>query len=436
MTNAQGETLVFIWNEKDRYSRQIYLLDPSQFRPDLGKNRFNCENIPPRLLSIPTDNLELLPPDAKRIRNFDLSDARLQRAFQQIRNGGSSYREEADAAAYLKKNPIAKFDRTLNRMLTELYGVGFVSELYIERLSQIPANKFWMDTINASLNGTSEQIKEKLRGYVFIYVKGLYREVKAARGYDILVNYLRGLGATVIEYPVEPVESIKNAVGVKKLLDDQLKSGKNVFLISLSKGGVDSLLALSMLTSKLEGKERPQGYGKVDAVFSLSGIFEGSFMVDWVQANYPAKLESRHKAIFESEGLVAPPMTGLLALRSPQVREVMNTIQRNGLPQGTTYFNIVGALGGDGLAEKGTLIRKLQDDTYRAYIPEYGANDGYVEYPATEIPANLVKKLYVLPIKGTHTLVDGEYRGMKMADSQQVLVRSFVASMFKILEKK
>ncbi|MGE3261776.1 MAG: hypothetical protein AB7K68_08370 [Bacteriovoracia bacterium] len=435
--SMEGRDLLLLWDASDLYSREIYTLDTGTYtaRDTMNPQTYNCHSLPAKLSEVPKSDLTVLAKGAKSVGPFSLASARMQKSLDQIRNGATAYREETDAKSFLRKYPISNFTLETNRRLTAMYGVGFVSEIYAEIIASDPNNKAFSDLINGNLRSQASDLAAVKKNRTVIYVKGIGHELNNSKQYDVFVDNLRKGGVEVKIVKTHSWDTIDtNAAIVKRALEIELKKGKSLILIGLSKGGSESLLALSMLSKTLDAK--PAGYGKVEAYLGLSGVYGGSFLVDWA-GSLPQRLIMSHlmKDEYEKEGKKLPTIDGILDVKSEPVADVMKQVAHNGLPQETTYFSIVGAITGDGLAAKTSYIRSLQQDIIRAQLDGYGANDGYIEYPGTAVPKKLVKKSYIGSLNASHSLVDGTYQGQPVVGGPENVVNAISMAVFQILAK-
>jgi hypothetical protein len=304
-------------------------------------------------------------------------------------------------------------------------------------LAQDANNKAFSNLISQNLRVTREDLAPLIKNREVVYVKGLAHELSSAKKYDVLVDNLRTAGMAVKVVRTNSYDPIaKNAGIVRSALDMELRAGKNVILVGLSKGGSESLLALSMLTSKLEGKDKPAGYGKVEAYLGLSGVYGGSFLVDYA-GQMPQQLIFGQvlKNEYRNDGKTLPSLDGVLDIRSENMDSVMSQVARNGLPQETTYFSILGTIAGNGLAAKGNDIRRLQDELIRARLEKFGANDGYIEYPGTAIPQKLVRKSFAATMNSSHALVDGTFLNEPVVGGKDNVVNAISISVLQLISK-
>ena len=431
LSNTTGRELIFVWDERDHYQREVFALDTATYKP-LREKKFSCAKLPALVSDTDVPQLYLVKKEDKTIAGFDLTDSRLQKAFDQIRIGGNHFREENDAKEFVSKRPNLEFTRELNRKLTPMYGVGFVSEIYGAALDARPENKKFIGLVDDIIKKKKLKIPAKR---TVIYVKGLFQELKSSQKYDALIDHLKGLGIEVVVVQTLSSNGTRaNVFAILEVLERQLAKGKNVVMISLSKGGLESLAALSALNERIEGPKAFKGYGKVEAFLSLSGMYSGSFVVD-DSLNHPShpRMQEYMLKLYNSENLPPTSLVGLMDLYSPRVEKTFETIVKNGLPQKTVYVSVVATTGGNGLAGPG-FIRQLQDTWIRPYLEELGANDGYVEYPGTQIPRKFVKNAYEINVTGTHILVDGEYHGAKMLDGKPSAVHAILGAVFQLIE--
>jgi|GEM_PF-6105225 len=436
LSDSSGRSVMLLWKKADLYSREIFVLDSATYASDGRFVAYGCGNVP-ELSYIPEEHLKTLSPSATRLFGHDLKTARMRKALQQIRNGGSVYRDEMDAKAFLQKFPIPNFTLDINRRLTAMYGVGFVSEIYAETIESDANNRLFKDSIQRNFRLRPDAFNSVKKNREVIYVKGLGHELNSSRKYDVLIDNLRAAGVTVRVVQTNSYDTIAtNALLVKQALDMQLSKGKDIILVGLSKGGPESLLALSMLTSKLEGASRPAKYGKVEAYLGLSGVYAGSFLIDWGK-KFPQIIivGNSLRSEYSKEGRELPSLDGVLDIASDKIHSVMAEVRKNRLPQSTTYFSIVGTMPGNGLASQSSPVFQLQSELTRRTLKRYGANDGYIEYPGTAIPNTLVKKSFTVNVSGSHAIIDGTFQSFPMVRSEENVLSAISMSVFELISK-
>lgn len=361
--------------------------------------------------------------------------AEVQDAFEQVRRGASVYRgaSEATAALYLAAHPISEFTLELNRELTPKYGVGFVSEIYSQWILSKPKNSQFKDQMMAHARESgvlpSGFLAPRFKERHAIIIKGLGHELSFAKRYSILFENLTEMG---VQYTIVQTRSndplLTNSALVAQELRRVLDSGKDVILISLCKGAPESLLALSKVTAEREAQKSvgfPVPPTRVEAVLALSGAYGGSFVVDWVQ-HIPQWWFIKGKLLeeYKKDRVEVPTMQGLLDLAPENMGRVLQqTLVSLPIPRDAIYVNVVGVQGGNGLSQDREYMSGLQN-AIRDNLKGYGANDGYFEFPNTQLPDSAGDRVYTIPANATHGLVDGDLDGLKVrekSDNRRIL---------------
>ncbi len=446
--SASQPSLLLAWNPTDRFARDVLAVPMDaafqqritvyykpanphvapRATPDLNCSSWEAFS------KIGLDVLKgtVIPANATQADGFSLTDGNLPQALAEIRVAANEYHAEKDGVTWLANHPIRSFTTDINRQLTARFGAGFTGEIYQAWIMSFPKNAAFRNAVMAQSRFVSRQsdgfIAGRFGNRTIVYVKGLGHELAAAQRFDVMVEELKAIGAPVVTVDTPSFDPVRsNAARIGATVDQVLSQGRDVILISLSKGGLESLLALSQLRPKLEGSSHAPGYGYVHAFISMSGVMAPSFLVSfvsglpqWLIAQYELQKE------YTDEGLSSPSVSGLKDLNSSRLPQIMAEIQKNGIPQTPIYVNLVGAREGDGLAKDPT-VRELQDSVVRrlgSYIGPYGANDGYVEYPGTQLPPGTVANQYVLAVDGSHALIDGEVDGLQLSDPK--VVREFM----------
>ena len=251
-------------------------------------------------------------------------------------------------------------------------------------------------------------------------VPGLGHETKSAQRFEVFTDQLIKLGVPIIRIEsgsMDPVE--KNANITRDRLDEILGTGKSVIILAQSKGGTEAIEALAQLSRKLEGPGRPAGYGHVEAYMGMSGVYAPCFLVDWAGA-LPQWwfVRSKLRSSLENDGATVPTLDGFLDLMSVPMNRYAEGIERIGLPKSIVYLNVVGAVPGTGLAPDAS-VRQVQNDLIRPHMSGYGANDGYIEYPGTILPAAWAPDAYTVVVNGSHALVDGGFAGKNLVNAAE-----------------
>lgn len=357
----------------------------------------------------------------------------LRKTFGQIKTGGTVYRKETNAKDFLTNNPISQWDVSLNESLTKKYGVGFTSMLYKEFVKSQPANANFSNDISNYLNNSQniKDLRARSGNITYVLVPGLGNDITvAAKGNDVgmkeILDDLNALGLATRAVRTDKFASnLENNVQlIEATLRDVLSKGSDVVIVANSRGVPEALTALSRIKNGLSDGAFP---GRVLGFMNMAGLVYGSFLGDWASSN-PYVLA----AMFAADGwllkkiapIVSMRIKAALALSTFNIATYTREFERR-LPQDTVYLNLVGTLSGNGLSSDG-MLSKMQWIA-RTYVPHFGANDGYIEYPNTTISKKMASKNYTEVFDSDHLLWTGKYEGTPLLNN--VNRRKVIASL-------
>lgn len=371
-------------------------------------------------------------------------DDQTRLALQQVRAGASQFHSESTPDAFLAAHPIGDYTVAIDRDLTNRFGVGFTTAIYKAWVGANPTDAAFRSEIVSGMSAfaaSSHQamLAQRFPNRVLVYVKGLGHELVSAKRFNALEDQLKVLGIPMVSVDTPSFDPVRgNAEKIRTQIDAVLSQGKNVILIALSKGATESIYALSELKPKLEGAARPQGYGKLEAFISLSGVFAPSYLINWADS-FPKWfiLENQLHKQFVASGLPVPDVTGIKDLDVPHMTQIEAEISHAGIPQQTLYINLIGAIPGDGIAADPS-IQAIQNSLVRPMMGGYGANDGYVEYPGDQLPKAWVSGAHSLVIDSSHSIIDGSLQGMPLStpDGARALVGALLTNVLDQIDGK
>jgi len=346
----------------------------------------------------------------------------LQSAFDQVSNGGTVYRTEATAKEYLKNHPISIWKLSTNRDLTDKFGVGFASMLYKEYLESNSVNSGFARDVDQYLKNSKrkERLVQRSANTTFVVVPGIGNDFsKTAEAGDVGMKEIKddlislGIRVKAIQTELYPSDLTENIRRIREELKNNLQSGSDVVLIVNSRGVAETLTAIARVRKELDLEKSP---GRILGFINMSGLVFGSFIGDWAASN-PYVLEalyaSNNPILKKLFPVVSARLKASLALSMGKISK-LNREFKNELPKETVYLNLVGTLGGNGLSKNG-MVSTMQWIS-RSYVPNFGANDGYIEYPLTQIPVGMAPKNYTLAFEADHRLWTGTYREKKLTD--------------------
>ncbi len=337
---------------------------------------------------------------------------KLRRALSQIERGGLEYRATDSASEILAQTPIRDFDLRTGRELATRFGVGFAGDLYSAWLARSQSRG--EELTDRILSGPGALAGS--RDWLFIVVPGfsvgdpdLPEEEQPAVEAKVIAS-LRSLGRRAEGVATARFGGIaENSNVVELRLRQRLLDGERIVLIAMSRGMAESSLALSRI-----GEYPDLGaHGAVEAVVSLSGLYQGSFVADWASQN-PGMilLAGLLKWFGPIVGDRADSLAAAAALArdrvSPLVEDALRSVAATGpVPTWITFSAVPegNGLGGD------PGVRVFQDRIIRPWIGEYGTNDGLIEHPDSRLPARVASKVASrsrdFSVRSSHSLWDG-----------------------------
>lgn len=377
-------------------------------------------------------------------------------AFKQTRVGGSVFRTEATASDYIQKNGIKEYTVALNRELTRKYGFGFASEVYrkMEEANALNQKLIWQVQRNYenARTGKLAKLSKRAEGLTIVFAPGLGGSPEQPRdkrgnvvkrdpsdmmriAEELQVEFGRSNGKELVQVlDINPNGSVAgNREMIRYQLDKLLSEGKKIVIVGVCKGMAEAVSALGILSSKLES--RPEGYGEVVGVLNLSGYLGGSRISTFIASRGPFNFV---KWLTSKVGALGPIKKELLNILPETTEKHVQDMMREAfpkLPKNAVYMNLVGIMPGDGTGITGS-GKQLQDMVIRKgmefYKYDYGANDGYIEYPGTVIPRAYELDSDVLPLHSDHYLITGKFFGLDLTknDIRKNFYRALFHTMF------
>jgi hypothetical protein len=274
----------------------------------------------------------------------------------------------------------------------------------------------------------ASSISARYKNHRILIANGIGNDPKKGRMQAILRDF-EAMGADSELLMTDAYGTLlENSQLLENQIDTFLAKGQNLILVGTSKSIVELIGALARLAPKLEGNERPPGYGKIEALVSISGLMQGSVLADWLDrqwgtnlfngvVNLLAKLSDQYslKAIASYRIMNSNSLTEWYQEYAPRI------------PKSVLYVNLIGITPGDGIA-KDSFLNQLQTYLVRPAILDYGAYDGYVEYPGSSMPNEWAPKIVRLTVDSSHSLLDGSFRDLPL--DQESSRRTFFAGLF------
>ncbi|MFL5784485.1 MAG: hypothetical protein ACJ76H_07755 [Bacteriovoracaceae bacterium] len=332
------------------------------------------------------------------------------------------------AAKYVSEHPIQFYSTTLNRQLTEKYGNGFASEIYREWLLSRPENKLARTEIKASVREflskgpafTSNEIRTRAQNTVLIvsmglgwdespeqpfYVKDFLKEIKAA-GMETMILKRDAMG-TVPE----------NIRALVPQVNRIFLSGKQVMLMGLCKGMPELFAATAEVF-----KANPAVKKRLRGVIGISPMMSGLYWADY-QRNHPA-VELLHFLLAMIPGKKTQSgseyLTALQTMNSVEIDALYNDV-RPQFPKDVPYVNLIGVIPDDGILKNDTTAMMPFIKANRMLNIGKGANDGFLEYPKSQISSAWGPKVFNIPLEGSHMITDGKFDELDFRNSKNLL---------------
>lgn len=360
-----------------------------------------------------------LEEDATQAEGFRL-DANALRALKQVRRGGNRYREESTPEEFLKHHPLERLTRDLNYRLTLDYGPGWVGSVFKYLRDLRPPNVELKHDLLSYLERSRvpAPLGERYRGITFVFAKGYMEDPRKSR-VAALIRVLEAAGLKVENFPIESTDSVvMNAKLVEKDLRARLGRGERLVVVGVSKGAPEIMSALARMRDEVDAAARGETEslpGRIEAVVSISGTIGGSFLVDW-SLGFPQWLYLENMIRNEAKASGIPMKDVRSGFEQQGAKFLTEYMGHYGamLPQEPVYFEVSGVLTKKGVA-RDTFLNQLQRERLDSWIfPKHAANDGFIEYPGTEIPSDWVPRLWQMTFTSSHSLLDGKYEGYPM----------------------
>ena len=349
-------------------------------------------------------------------------------SLEQLALGGSKFRTEKNAEAYLSSHPGFDYTVQTNRQLTHDYGAAFSSQVYKSWIESFAANQQFKASVLENLKDrqspssqspSSEKIREftELPQITFFIVPGITEvidvnlpEIKKGPATHVYED-LKSLGAKVHAVATGPLDYVEDNVEIIKTdLRALLSSGQNVILMGMSKGMAESIQALGQLG------ENP-GYdsftGKVLGVINLSGLLRGTSYADFGHHNLLLQMLRSLNSVFGGDSYEY--LRTAETLTTERLEPAFNQYTPL-FPKRLLVLNITGIIPGNGVATD-PYMGALQKAINREMMPQLGITDGNIEHPTTLFrPSEIDGQVYTMAFDSSHVLLDGFCSGFALSD--------------------
>ena len=400
------DALVLKWNH-DMYQRDIYverasvLSRRSHFSGDAFDDKRPCADYT-ALAARLTDKDSKWTPGSAVLFGVSLS-AWTQAALLQISKGGNIFHSETTATQYLTTHLLGSYTRAVDQDLSRKFGMGFTAEIYRAFLQRRPEYQTFATRVETHMPDAPTALSQRTAGWTIMLANGYMNGVHNDR-LKPLEDLLRGDGLNVVVFKMDTIGPMKaNVPLLKAQIIAQAETSDKLILMGASKGAPELLQAIVALA-----QDNPNVVARIKGVVNLSGMMDGSFLLDWGN-KFPQKIfvEAQMKKGAKSMGVDLKTMDGLWDMTSKALAKVIPETLPH-LPDSAVYFNVLGVPGDNGLV-RDKAIETLQGAASRTQVGMHGANDGYIEFPGTEIPNDLGLSLYTITFNSSHVLLDGWY---------------------------
>lgn len=418
-----GNHLFLIWDENDHYSRDIKFYE----------THLTCDHRGPK--------------SRRNLAELRLSPGTMDE-IRQIQRGAQFIMIPAPTAEeYLKINPIIDFSLSTNRYLTLKYGHGFTQEIYRAWIMnrkqntdvQARLSSFYNQFKNKSQAERNEDLRKNnpTRAVLLVAVGMNWKEVPDEDTQLYIHEFYKTVNALGIESKILHRERYgtvpENAAMFEEQIRSTLASGRDVVLYGLCKGAPELLAAAAKVINPYLDQERkqtrlPTGWGRIVGALFSSPMMGGTFYARG--ADQDLETFSQLKTFFDFIRFkdVGGILHSLPTVTPEFVKQWMADVYPR-LPSDIRYLTMIGILGGNGLLEKDTTGMNFFMKMNRKYNFTAASNDGFIEYPGTELPHYLSAETATIVIKASHMIMDGEWNGIQMwnFDSRHAAYTGFMS---------
>lgn len=433
---SPGRGLLLRWTG-DRFKREIHYALIEDARKTLlfgtDPSTFECSNWKTFERHWYRLHWKTLTPEDQVVGDYSFDPDTWAR-ISQLRRGASVFHPEATGEEYLQAHPIPKFTRELNRELTSRYGVGFVAEIYKAWEEQRPENAAFKASILGNLDkakaASLPALSARYADRLVLIANGIGNDPKDGRLAVLKADFL-ALGIPTEMLITDPYGTMdENAATLGRQIEAQLVAGKKLVILGTSKAIPELSAVLASLEPKLEGADnKPAGYGTIESVVTVSGLYDGCVLADWFDRQWGTPVFNWVVGALGKvmDKLNHQALEAYREMRTDRVRQFLSERQGR-MPKSIDYVNLIGVIPGDGVAVDETILA-LQTYLLRPLIQEYGANDGYVEYPGTSMPSEWAPRIHRLVIDAGHPLTDGSFAD-EYSFTEEASRRQFFAGLF------
>lgn len=410
----------FHWDDSKQYVRKLYAIPLKNFRS--------------QSFAVHCSNWDQFAGSAANSANFFLNRETELAPTQQVEDIPASVRAELELARYgayypwdtatfayyVKEANANGYTITLNKRITDTYGIYFSSEVFRSWLRGKSKNQMLESRIKGHIDALQKRrakpIAQRLRGYKVLVARGYFEAPKESK-VQLYIDELNKLGLTTAAFDVDTTASVTvNAIRISEQLERELDAGAKLIVSGASKGSAELYGALALLNTKRPEFFRPGGArGRVAAVLSVSGTLRGSFIVDWALGAIPY-LIVRWSMMDEAQrtGIVLNEVRPGLESQGTEFLARYFGQYAPRLPRDLPFFDVVGVPSIE-TSQRDGFVKDLREgllDT--GFFPRHNASDGMVEYPNMVTPDSWARENYQIVMDSSHPIFDGSFDGVPM----------------------
>lgn len=406
-------SIQLVYPSMDRYSRKI-----------LGRGiRAKCDDL--YKPSLDGKLYQAMESNTTQVAGIQL-DQFHKNVLSWIRRGSNYYFPPGYTASdYVNENPMPVYNVTINRQLTQRFGHGFAGEIYSEWLLKQPKNAQARMAIKKSIQeflargdaSARNDIQSQSRNKILVVSMGL--------GWDESPNqpfYVKDFLKQIKQAGIETVILRRNSMGtipdnsreITPQLRKILNSGKEVLLMALCKGMPELLTATAEIMKDRVDQDRRQlmkpGQSKITGIIGISPMMSGLYWADFYKEN-PA-FELIHFLLDVIPG--KKPQSGsdyITALETMDSEEMKDLYEKvlPSIPSDIPYVNVIGVIPDNGILKNDTTAMMPFIKANKMLNIASGANDGFLEFPKAQITQKWGKKIFNIPLEGSHMITDGKF---------------------------
>jgi hypothetical protein len=401
------------YNKNDRYDRTIAA----------RKVGASCSQI-----LRPGGPSKILPLSATEIDGIKL-DKFHQNAIYWIRKGSNYVLPIGyTAKKYLFEHPIQTYSLKLNQELTQRFGHGFSGEIYREWLLSQWSNRHARDSIKTFLRDYLTKGGEFTKNDIRLRSQNTLLLVSMGLGWDegpdqpfYVKDFLKQIQASGMETLILKRDAMgtipENIRALIPQVHKALLTGKDIMVMGLCKGMPEVLAATAGVF-----KTRPDLRNKLKGVIGISPMMSGLYWADFQKANpgfelihFLLELIPGKKAQSGSDYL-----TALETMNSTDVNELYKDV-RPQIPTNIPFVNLVGVIPDNGILKNDTTAMMPFIKANKLLNIGKGANDGFLEYPKTQITSAWGTKVFNIPLEGSHMITDGKFDELDFRNPKNLL---------------